>query len=172
MKELECDYIATGHYARKDQDPATGRFRLLRGVDPDKDQSYFLFGLTQEQLTAAVFPVGHLQKALERLQVPGFGDQGGPQRVRCRLLAERVVVAHLVPGKMRRDVGRGAGQLIDDATIFELVMKMTRLSGPSTIFTPAVLRSRATSRGAGSSTKSISPETSAARRVASLPIGV
>ena len=51
-------------------------------------------------------------------------------------------------------------------------MKTMRFSGPSITFTPAVLRSRGTSRGAGSSTKSISPETSAASRVASLPIGV
>ena len=51
-------------------------------------------------------------------------------------------------------------------------MKTMRFSGPSMIFTPVVLRSRAMSRGAGSSTKSISPETSAASRVASLAIGV
>jgi tRNA-uridine 2-sulfurtransferase len=54
--------VATGHYARKQRDPGTGRFRLLRGRDPHKDQSYFLFGLTQEQLAAAVFPVGALTK--------------------------------------------------------------------------------------------------------------
>ena len=51
-------------------------------------------------------------------------------------------------------------------------MKTTRFSGPSTTFTPAVLRSRGMSRGAGSRTKSTSPETSAASRVASLLIGV
>lgn len=62
-RALGIDHVATGHYARKDQDPATGRFRLLRGADPDKDQSYFLFGLTQDQLAAAVFPVGGLHKA-------------------------------------------------------------------------------------------------------------
>jgi tRNA-specific 2-thiouridylase len=62
-RALGIEHVATGHYARKDQDPQSGRFRLLRGKDPDKDQSYFLFGLTQEQLQAAVFPVGHLRKA-------------------------------------------------------------------------------------------------------------
>jgi len=61
-RALGIDHVATGHYARKDRDPETGRFRLLRGADPDKDQSYFLFGLTQDQLAAAVFPVGGLQK--------------------------------------------------------------------------------------------------------------
>ncbi|MEO8361815.1 MAG: tRNA 2-thiouridine(34) synthase MnmA [Vicinamibacteria bacterium] len=62
-RALGIEHVATGHYARKDQHPTTGRFRLLRGADPDKDQSYFLFGLTQDQLAAAVFPVGNLQKA-------------------------------------------------------------------------------------------------------------
>jgi tRNA-specific 2-thiouridylase len=55
--------VATGHYARKDRAGEGGRFRLLKGRDPAKDQSYFLFGLTQEQLAAALFPVGHLEKA-------------------------------------------------------------------------------------------------------------
>jgi tRNA-uridine 2-sulfurtransferase len=59
---LEIEHVATGHYARKDRDPETGRFRLRRGRDRSKDQSYFLFGLTQDQLAAAVFPVGDLTK--------------------------------------------------------------------------------------------------------------
>ena len=62
-RDLGIETIATGHYARKDRDPATGRFRLLKGRDAGKDQSYFLFGLTQAQLRAALFPVGDLDKA-------------------------------------------------------------------------------------------------------------
>jgi tRNA-specific 2-thiouridylase len=54
--------VATGHYARVERDPATGRYRLRRGADPRKDQSYFLYNLTQEQLAACLFPVGHLSK--------------------------------------------------------------------------------------------------------------
>ncbi len=54
--------VATGHYARKDREGEGGRYRLLRGRDRNKDQSYFLFGLTQEQLGLALFPVGELQK--------------------------------------------------------------------------------------------------------------
>ena len=50
--------VATGHYARVERDAATGRYLLRRGVDPAKDQAYFLFSLTQEQLARAVFPVG------------------------------------------------------------------------------------------------------------------
>ena len=61
-RSLEIGHVATGHYARKDQDPVTGAFRLLRGKDRNKDQSYFLFGLTQEQLASAMFPVGDLTK--------------------------------------------------------------------------------------------------------------
>jgi tRNA-specific 2-thiouridylase len=61
-RALGIEHVATGHYARKDQDPVTGRERLLKGRDAGKDQSYFLFGLTRDQLRAAVFPVGHLEK--------------------------------------------------------------------------------------------------------------
>ncbi len=59
---LDADVVATGHYARVDVDPVTGRRRLRRGLDPGKDQSYFLFSLTQSQLAAASFPVGALTK--------------------------------------------------------------------------------------------------------------
>ena len=62
-RELGVAHVATGHYARKRVDPATGRSVLLRGVDRNKDQSYFLFGLTQEQLGTALFPVGGLEKS-------------------------------------------------------------------------------------------------------------
>jgi tRNA-specific 2-thiouridylase len=57
-----ADAVATGHYARVERDPATGRFLLKRGADPAKDQSYFLFSLTQDQLARAVFPVGDRPK--------------------------------------------------------------------------------------------------------------
>jgi tRNA-specific 2-thiouridylase len=54
--------VATGHYARVKHDDALGRWLLLRGKDPRKDQSYFLFGLTQEQLSKTLFPLGELTK--------------------------------------------------------------------------------------------------------------
>ena len=62
---LGADYVATGHYCRKDETTAPdGRtvYRLLAGSDPDKDQSYFLCQLSQEQLRYALFPVGGLLK--------------------------------------------------------------------------------------------------------------
>ncbi len=55
---LGADAVATGHYARVERDELTGQFLLKRGVDPSKDQSYFLFSLTQDQLARALFPVG------------------------------------------------------------------------------------------------------------------
>jgi tRNA-specific 2-thiouridylase len=60
-RALGAAHVATGHYARKDR-AADGRFRLMKGTDRGKDQSYFLFGLTQAQLEAALFPVGGLDK--------------------------------------------------------------------------------------------------------------
>jgi tRNA-specific 2-thiouridylase len=57
-KGLAADRLATGHYARVEPDAASARWVLKRGVDPRKDQAYFLFSLTQEQLARAVFPVG------------------------------------------------------------------------------------------------------------------
>ncbi len=58
----ECDAVATGHYARVDGEAGSG-FRLLRGRDPRKDQSYFLYGLGQEQLAHTRFPLGELNKS-------------------------------------------------------------------------------------------------------------
>jgi tRNA-uridine 2-sulfurtransferase len=57
-----ADVVATGHYARVERDPSSARFVLRRGVDTAKDQSYFLFSLTQEQLAHAAFPVGDQPK--------------------------------------------------------------------------------------------------------------
>ena len=61
-----ADLVATGHYARVQRDEASGRYQLLRGRDRSKDQSYFLFTLTQAQLAHAVFPLGELDKPTVR----------------------------------------------------------------------------------------------------------
>lgn len=60
---LGAERIATGHYARVRQNPATGLFELLKGLDPSKDQSYFLHRLNQAQLSKTLFPVGELHKS-------------------------------------------------------------------------------------------------------------
>src|SRR6186713_345253 len=59
---LGAHKIATGHYARVRLNSATGRHELLKGLDPSKDQSYFLHRLTQAQLSKTLFPVGELHK--------------------------------------------------------------------------------------------------------------
>jgi len=59
---IGADRVATGHYARVRYDEDRGRWLLLRGKDRNKDQSYFLFGLTQSQLAKTVFPLGELTK--------------------------------------------------------------------------------------------------------------
>ncbi|NBK78924.1 tRNA 2-thiouridine(34) synthase MnmA [bacterium D16-76] len=61
-QEIGCTAVATGHYARVEQDKATGRYLLKTGLDPQKDQSYMLYSLTQEQLSRVRFPLGSLTK--------------------------------------------------------------------------------------------------------------
>ena len=60
--QLEVDYVATGHYARIEREPETGRYLLRKGIDSRKDQSYFLFSLTQVQLSRALMPLGGYAK--------------------------------------------------------------------------------------------------------------
>ena len=60
--EMGYDYLATGHYARVGYDPETGLYRLLRGRDRRKDQSYVLYQLTQHQLSHLLLPVGEFDK--------------------------------------------------------------------------------------------------------------
>jgi tRNA-uridine 2-sulfurtransferase len=74
-RQIGAESIATGHYARVRHNAETGRYELLRAVDESKDQTYFLFGLTQEQLARTDFPLGELSKRevreiARRLQVP------------------------------------------------------------------------------------------------------
>ena len=65
-KELGCDYIVTGHYARIEKDEASGRYLLKKALHTDKDQSYVLYSLTQDQLSHILFPLGSLEKTQVR----------------------------------------------------------------------------------------------------------
>jgi tRNA-uridine 2-sulfurtransferase len=74
-RQIGAEKIATGHYARVRFNSATNRYELWRAVDDSKDQTYFLFGLTQEQLARADFPLGEMKKQevrsiARRLEVP------------------------------------------------------------------------------------------------------
>ena len=65
-RQIGADRIATGHYARNHFDPARNRWILSRPADHTKDQTYFLFGLTQDQLSRTLFPLGEMQKPAVR----------------------------------------------------------------------------------------------------------
>src|SRR5689334_20442945 len=65
-RQIGADYIATGHYARNEYDSARGRWLLKRPADRAKDQTYFLFGLTQDQLSRTLFPLGEMHKPAVR----------------------------------------------------------------------------------------------------------
>jgi tRNA-specific 2-thiouridylase len=101
------------------RDPAAGRYRLLRAVDSRKDQSYFLYNLTQDQLAAALFPVGHLRKEDTRRIAGEFGlavaEKPDSQEI-CFVprdyrtyLRERVGAA-IQPGAIRDTGGAVRGQ--------------------------------------------------------------
>ncbi|MDI1321188.1 MAG: tRNA 2-thiouridine(34) synthase MnmA [Algoriphagus sp.] len=64
-QKLKADFVATGHYCQKGELEVGGKpvYQLLAGADPNKDQSYFLCQLSQDQLAKALFPIGHLQKS-------------------------------------------------------------------------------------------------------------
>ena len=72
--ELEADFLVTGHYARTEKgERREGRCRLLRGIDRSKDQSYFLFTTTQDQLSRLLFPLGGMTKREVREHAVRFG---------------------------------------------------------------------------------------------------
>lgn len=79
-EDLGIGRIATGHYARVDLDAGTGRWRLLRGRDRRKDQSYFLYPLTQRHLSRLLLPVGDYDKP----QVRAFAEEAGLVNARKR----------------------------------------------------------------------------------------
>ncbi|HVX65380.1 MAG TPA: tRNA 2-thiouridine(34) synthase MnmA [Bryobacteraceae bacterium] len=82
---LGAGRIATGHYARIRQDAATGRWLLLRAVDESRDQTYFLWGLTQQQLAHTLFPLGEYRKTAVREMARQMGlpvaDKGDSQEI-------------------------------------------------------------------------------------------
>src|SRR5690554_2349801 len=81
---LGAVYFATGHYVRKGYDRDLERFTLSRGKDPQKDQSYVLFGLTQQQLAGSLFPLGGYQKEeirelARKWNLPSAGKAESPE---------------------------------------------------------------------------------------------
>ncbi|MGE0405871.1 MAG: tRNA 2-thiouridine(34) synthase MnmA [Candidatus Korobacteraceae bacterium] len=72
-RQIGADLLATGHYARIEHDSARGRWLLKRAADSAKDQTYFLFGLTQEQMSRTLFPLGEMRKPAVREIARGHG---------------------------------------------------------------------------------------------------
>lgn len=70
---LDSEKIATGHYARIRHNETSGRYELLRAADRNKDQSYFLYDLSQDLLAASIFPLGELQKSDTRRIASEYG---------------------------------------------------------------------------------------------------
>uniref|UniRef100_A0A831UBN3 tRNA-specific 2-thiouridylase MnmA n=1 Tax=Geobacter metallireducens TaxID=28232 RepID=A0A831UBN3_GEOME len=112
-RELGADFLATGHYARIERG-GDGLFHLLRGDDPGKDQSYFLFTLTQEQLARVIFPLGGMTKPEVRQQAARFGlrvaEKGESQEI-C-FVPDNDYVRFL---EEERGKGRLAGEIVDRA---------------------------------------------------------
>jgi len=113
-QELEARWVATGHYARVRWDDTQGRWQLLAGVDRAKDQSYTLYGLTQEQLSRMLLPVGELTKSqtralARRLDLP-TAERPESQEI-CFIVDERY------PEFVRRTLGQPPrpGPILDTA---------------------------------------------------------
>jgi tRNA-specific 2-thiouridylase len=114
-RALGADCVATGHYARIAHDPATGAARLLRGADARKDQSYFLFRLSAEQLRHTRFPIGELDKSevRARARALGLGTAEKPESQEICFVPDgdyARVVEEIRPGAAR------AGEIVDAAS--------------------------------------------------------
>ena len=115
-RELGAERIATGHYARNDC--RDGQWRLLRGLDDNKDQSYFLYALGQEQLAATLFPIGELPKADVRqiAREAGFSTHAKKDSTGICFIGERDIrefLARYIPaqaGEIRTPDGSRVGE--------------------------------------------------------------
>ena len=107
--------VATGHYARIDRDSSNGKLRLLRARDLEKDQSYFLFQLDQEQLEQAWFPLGEMTKSEVRERARGLGlataDKPESQEI-CFVPDGRYVD---VVEQVRPEARERSGEFVDEA---------------------------------------------------------
>lgn len=114
--DLGADFIATGHYARVDR--VDSQYRLLKGLDRSKEQSYFLYTLGQGQLARTLFPIGHLQKSEIRTlaKKAGFANCQKKDSTGICFIGERKFREFLQrylptqPGEMRTPDGRCIGR--------------------------------------------------------------
>lgn len=114
-RQVGADRVATGHYARVEYDQAAGRYILKKGRDRSKDQSYFLFEMTQSQLQRAVFPLGDLNKSDVRdtARSLGLDTANKPESQEICFVADGNY-ARFVEDYARREMNRipaGAGEI-------------------------------------------------------------
>jgi tRNA-uridine 2-sulfurtransferase len=115
-KQLGAQFLATGHYAQISK--VNGQFQLVKGLDPQKDQSYFLHALNQEQLSQSLFPIGQLEKTVVRelAKKAGLPTHTKKDSVGICFIGERKFKAFLneylpaQPGEMETTEGRVIGQ--------------------------------------------------------------
>jgi len=114
-RALGAERVATGHYARVDRDPTTGHHRLRRGADAAKDQSYYLFDLTQEQLGRIEFPLGDLDKGAVRAQARALGLRTAdkPESQEICFVPDGDYAA--LVAAVRPDALPGEGEIVDEA---------------------------------------------------------
>jgi tRNA-specific 2-thiouridylase len=108
-----ADRVATGHYARIERDAGSGRLRLLRARDEDKDQTYFLFQLDQQQLERAWFPLGELRKSevRARARALGLATADKPESQEICFVPDGDYAA--VVESVRPEASAGAGDIVD-----------------------------------------------------------
>jgi tRNA-specific 2-thiouridylase len=114
-RALGADAVATGHYARTERDPQTGAIALLRGADAAKDQSYFLFDLGPDQLAAARFPVGALDKTevRDRARALGLATADKPESMEICFVPDGDYAG--VVERIRPGAAPGPGDVVDEA---------------------------------------------------------
>ncbi|MFZ9519152.1 MAG: tRNA 2-thiouridine(34) synthase MnmA [Silvanigrellaceae bacterium] len=118
---LGCDAVATGHYARIDYCTDSNEYRLLKGVDSQKDQSYFLYSMTQDRLSRILFPLGAMTKPEVRAHAERFGLVNArkkesmeicfiPNNDYAAFIEKNADVARIVKGEIHHENGSVLGQ--------------------------------------------------------------
>ena len=140
--ELGCDLVATGHYAQVFTDLMTGEAHLQKASDPQKDQTYFLFGLTQKALRRTLMPLGGLSKMMVRKLAEQFGWSWPTSRQPGDLLHRRggLQAVHREPRRQvlpprRPDppaVGRGGGRARGPAPLHDRAAQGALAQGQGT----------------------------------------
>ena len=116
-QRLGCDYVATGHYAKIVYDEAYDQYKLLKGLDSHKDQSYFLYSMTQERLAKVLFPLGELTKPEVRVIAEKYGLINAskkesmeicfiPNNDYAKFIANRVQQSDLIKGYIKHEDGQ------------------------------------------------------------------